>query len=202
MTISYPLSLPTSKSYTALRFTLQPSIGVSESPYTFSQQVYDFGGERWVLEASFPPMEPDDARDYLAFLASLRGQYGTFMAGDPLMATPRGFATGTPLVMGGSQTGRSLVTDGWTAGVTNILRKGDYIQIAESMYLVLNDADSNGSGQATLDIAPPLRNTAIDNAPIITTSPKQKFRLDSPASWSGSAGRTFDISFSAVEVLP
>jgi hypothetical protein len=202
MSITYPLSLPTAYSFESLQIGLETSVGRFESPFTYKQQTYDFGGERWMLNVSYAPLSADLARELIAFLASLAGVKGTFYANDPLMKTARGAASGTPLVKGASQTGRSLITDGWTPTVTNILRKGDYFQIGSSLYLNLNDVNSNGSGEATLDISPPLRNTATDNAPLIVSNPKQVFRLDSPATWSTSKELVYDISFSAVEVIP
>ena len=202
MSISYPLSLPTSFSFRSLTLGLENSVGLSESPFSFKQQVYNFGGERWVLNVSYPPLSPTQAREVIAFLASLIGSYGTFLAGDPLMATARGVASGTPLIKGAGQTGRSLITDGWTPSQTNILRKGDYFQINQSLYMNLTDVNSNGSGEATLDISPPLRSTAVDNAPLIVSSPKQIFRLNSQPIWNAGAEQIYDIGFSAVEVIP
>lgn len=81
-----------------------------------------------------------------------------------------GVATGTPLVNGATQTGASLVTDGWTSSTTGILKKGDVFTIAgvyrvhpESkastgvlqQFVVTADADSGAStGPATLSISP------------------------------------------------
>lgn len=77
--------------------------------------------------------------------------------------------SGTPLIKGASQTGSTLVTDGWTNSVTDLLLAGDVFTIAgvyeinpltrESTgrlqhFVVLEDADSNGSGEATLSISP------------------------------------------------
>lgn len=202
MSITYPLSLPTAYSFESLNIGLESAVGAFNSPFTFKEQVYDFGGERWRFEISYAPLDVDQARELVAFLASLIGIKGTFYANDPLMKLPRGTASGTPLVKGASQTGRSLITDGWTPTVTNILRKGDYFQIGSSLYLNLNDVNSNGSGEATLDISPPLRNTATDNAPLIVSNAKGVFRLDAPPSWSTGKDKVYDFSFSAVEVIP
>lgn len=91
-----------------------------------------------------------------------------------------GVATGTPLVKGAGQntaysaskdTGtQSLITDGWTASTTGILKKGDVFTIAGvyavnpvtkatlaflRQFVVMADADSGAStGDATLTISP------------------------------------------------
>lgn len=81
----------------------------------------------------------------------------------------KGTATGTPLVYGASQSGTSLSTDGWTGGVTNILKQGDIFTIAGvnsvnpvsyedtgdlQQFVVTADVDSNGAGSATIPISP------------------------------------------------
>lgn len=79
-----------------------------------------------------------------------------------------GTKAGTPLVAGGSQTGASLVTDGWTAS-SAVLKKGDIFTIAgvyrvhpESkattgtlqQFVVTADKSADGSGNATVAISP------------------------------------------------
>ena len=103
------------------------------------------------------------------------------LIGDPDGQTARGVATGTPLVKGASQLGNSLITDGWTPSITNILRAHDYIQLSSglttNLHVNLNDVNSDGAGDATLDIWPDLRISPLDNDPIIVTSAKGIFRL-------------------------
>ena len=86
---------------------------------------------------------------------------------------PNGAGGGSPLVNGASQTGVSLATDGWSNSVTNVVRAGDVIRIAglSPLYLITADASSNGVGQATLAINPPIvvGSSPLDNA-IITRS--------------------------------
>jgi hypothetical protein len=82
---------------------------------------------------------------------------------------------GTPLVNGASQTGSSLITDGWTAAVANRLKKGDVFTIGTGatgvygvnpqsrqstgelqQFVVTADVASDGSGNATIPIWPPI----------------------------------------------
>jgi hypothetical protein len=62
----------------------------------------------------------------------------------------------TGAVNGASQTGSSLVSDGWTASGT--LKEGDYITIASFPYamMVTADAAADGSGNMTIPIDPPM----------------------------------------------
>lgn len=80
-----------------------------------------------------------------------------------------GIATGTPLVKGASQSGTSLITQGWTASQTAILKDGDIFTIADvfavnpitkqstgalQQFVVTADANSDGSTDSTLSISP------------------------------------------------
>lgn len=97
---------------------------------------------------------------------------------------------GTPLVNGANQVGASLVTDGWTAAAAPRLKKGDVFTITGvfmvnamskavqsnlQQFVVLADASSDASGNATISISPAIvatgaaqnvSNTPADNAPI------------------------------------
>ena len=84
---------------------------------------------------------------------------------------------GTPLVKGASQTGSSLLTDGWSASITGVLKQGDSIRllgvaaaVAGTVYgvnritkenlpdqqdfVVTADVNSDASGNATIPISP------------------------------------------------
>jgi len=207
MPITYPLSLPASPAAAGLeRFMLTGlhAVGVLRSPFTFATQVQAHPGEAWIAEASIAPCKRNQAEPWVAFFAALRGPSGTFLMGDPHRTSPLGVATGTPRV-NGTNTVRatSLNTKGWTINVTNILRAGDYIQIGQRLYKVLQDVNSNASGNCTLDIFPALRETVVDNATIITSSAKGLFRLNSPEVelFEVDKERLYSMSFSAVEAL-
>jgi hypothetical protein len=206
MSISYPISLPTNKKLARIRLTANDIVGVSQSPFTGAQQVYQYTGQFWEAEVSLPPMKRADAEYWVSFLLKLNGAYGTFLLGDPNGATARGQATGTPLVQGGSQTGQELLTDGWTPSVTGILKAGDYIQLgsgaAAKLHKVLDDVNSNASGEATLLLWPALRSSPSDNAQIIVSNARGVFRLTSNAQAFNIDEATFyGITFAAREAL-
>jgi P22 coat protein - gene protein 5 len=118
-----------------------------------------------------------------AFEEAKIGRYAgfdTFMGQSVKVHTVGGLG-GTPLVNGASQSStyadtkdtgsQSLITDGWTAAAANRLKKGDVITVAgvfavnpvtkEStgvlQHFVVNaDVASDGSGNATLSISPPI----------------------------------------------
>lgn len=203
--ITYPLSLPTTAGIAKVRLTANDIVGISQSPFTASQQVYKYPGQFWEADVTLPAMKRADAEYWVTFLMKLNGPFGTFLLGDPLGATARGVATGTPLVNGGSQVGNELVTDGWTVSQTGILKAGDYIQLGSGataqLYKVLDDANSDGSGNATFTIWPSLRSSPSDNAAITVSAPKGNFRLTTPAAWDIDEASIYGMTFGAREAL-
>ena len=205
MTISYPLTMPTSAiGISRFSWTTFNATGMLRSPFTFATQVQQHQGQLWAAEVEIAATtDRADAEEWLGFLGQLMGPYGTFLMGDPRGATPRGNAVGTPLVDGASQTGNVLVTDGWTPNVAT-LKAGDYIQIGQRLYKVLKDINANVSGQMTLDIYPRLRESPANNAAITTSNCVGLFRLaDSEVKMveSDTSDLAYAISFAAVEAI-
>ena len=209
MAITYPLSTPTNKTIASITLVARNVIGVSTSPFNFKQQVHQYSGQRWEADITLPRMAREDAEQWVAVLMSLYGQKGTFLLGDPLGGTARGSAStaaGTPVVNGASQTGGTLNIDGLPASATGYLKAGDYIQLGSAatsqLYKVLADADSNGSGEASLDIYPNLRSSPADGAPVVVSNAKGLFRLASnETSWNINNLAFYGITFGAVESL-
>ena len=92
MSITYPLSTPTNKPIAEITLVARNTVGVSTSPFTYKQQVYQFSGQRWEADVTLPAMAREDAEQWVSFLMKLYGQKGTFLLGDPLAGTPRGSA--------------------------------------------------------------------------------------------------------------
>lgn len=206
MPISFPLSLPTTSGIMRVRLVANDVVGVSQSPFTAVQQVYRYTGQFWEADITLPPMKRADAEYWISFLLKLNGPFGTFLMGDPNGATPRGIATGTPLVNGAGQTGNELITDGWTTSQTGILKAGDYIQLGTGatsrLYKVLDDVNSDGSGNATLTLWPDLRSAPADNAAITVSNTKTNFRLNSAqTSWDINEATIYGLTFGAREAL-
>jgi hypothetical protein len=205
MPISYPVTFP-SIGIRSMMIRARSVVGVAQSPFTLSQQVYKHQGQAWEAEVTLPPMKRDEAEQIASFLLKMNGQYGTFLLGDPANTAPRGVGTGTPLVNGGSQTGDSLITDGWTTSTTGILKAGDWIQLgsgsATRLHKVLDDVNSDASGNATLSIWPSLRSSPSNNAQITVSSPKGQWRLASnEIQYSIDEASVYGITFACVESL-
>jgi hypothetical protein len=165
---------PTIIGFSSMKFTsLQPTL-VSVSHSLTRQSRSRGGAQRWGIEATYPPnLLRAELAPIFAFALKQRGQWDTFTLTPPaLWATARGIATGTPKIKGASQAGRNVITDGWTATQTGILLEGDFLKFAghSKIYMVVDNANSNGSGEATLVIEPALMATPEDNEDIVVTS--------------------------------
>ena len=207
MTISYPLSLPVAtKAIQSIEIRAVNAVAYSRSPFTFAGQAFAYAGQMWTADVTLKPMKRADAEQWNAWLLSLRGQLGTFLMGDPMGATARGVATGTPLVNGASQTGGSLVIDGATSSTTGWLKAGDYIQLGSNgssrLHKVLADANSDGSGNVTLDIWPHIRVAPADNATVTVSNAKGLFRLSSnEQAFSINESAIYGMTFAAMEAV-
>ena len=132
------------------------------------RQARQIGGQYWRMTASFAPMTRAQFQPIYAFVMSQRGRFESFSLTLPVIKSGLGTPTGTPLVNGASQTGRSVVTDGWNAD-TVVFKAGDFVKLAgnDKVYMITSDIQSNGSGQATLAIEPALVASPANNETVV-----------------------------------
>ena len=208
MAISYPLSLPTSIGIAQIELRATNAVAVSRSPFTFSTQVHAYSGQSWQADVTLPSIRRDLAEEWVAWLISLKGQLGTFYLGDPNAVTPRGSArdTHTILVNGATSSGNTLAIDDAPASQTGYLKAGDYMQVgtgtSRQLFKVLADVNTNGSGQATVDIWPDVRTTIANNAAVTVENTKGIFRLASnEQAFSINEASIYGITFGAMEAL-
>jgi len=195
--------MPTRPGFTTARFGLETNTQKFESPFTKVSQRVLLSGSRWMASFSLPAMKRDTAAAWQAFFLNLEGAANTFYGYDPDGVIPRGTAKGAPLVNGGSQTGSSLLTDGWLASQT-VLRAGDYFSVNGELKMVTADVTSNGGGNATISFKPALRDSPLNNAVITVDRPICIMALvdDLQAMWEcNEMGVYQPKTFSAVEVL-
>lgn len=204
MTISYPLSLPTVTGRRTITFRQVNAVALTQSPFTFKQQAIQHTGQRWEADVTLPPMSVGEAKVWIGWLSSLKGQFGTFTMGDPVGGTLSGVGGGTPLVNGADQTGDELVIDGAPASTTGWLSAGDYIQLGSGdtsrLHMVLVDVDTDAGGNATLDLWPSVRIAPIDNAAVTISNTVGLWRLNSNSMmWDINVASQYGMSFTAVE---
>lgn len=157
-----------------VQMRLRRSVAVAESPFSFDQQVHDFGGARWEAEVTLEPLSFADSRKVDAFLIALKGRSGTFRFGNPKHSL--GYSATTAQQRGiGSET-ITATGDSIPAGVYFSL--GNYLHILTQ--------DFNGSGSMVFQ--PPLKEVVPNSTTVNFTSPKSLWRLASnDIGWSQSA---------------
>lgn len=191
MALSYPLSLPTEVGISQVQFTALSATAVSSSPFTYAQQVQHWGGEMWTAEVTLPPMRASSAEEWVAFLISLRGRYGTFYLNDPLNTSPRG--TATTLSITGT-TGDSSVS----ATINGTLKAGDWFNTpTNKLHKVVQDIASTG----TMEIFPALREDLVAESCNLSSA-KGIFRLSTnETTWSINEMNQYGITFPAMEAI-
>lgn len=194
MALSYPLDTPTTIGIESIELRAVNAVAVSQSPFTYKQQVISHGGQKWEASVTIPSVHRDKAAEWKAMLVGLKGQVGTFLLGDPDYATPQGTVSSCTLTGSAGDENVSVV-------MTGSLKAGDYIQLGggpnAKLHQVLVDQDGDGS----LEIWPALRSD-YSAATVTFNNPKGVFRLsNNVTSWSINNASIYGISFEAVEAL-
>lgn len=179
------LTFPTIRRPSGASYRLRGNTQTHRSPLDGTTQTLEMPGAVWELTVSWENLSGDDQRVLAAFLAQLRGAAGRFYYSPAAWQPRRATGGGTPLINGASQSGASLVTDGWSASV-QVMRAGDWLSYDDTsgrrrLHMVTADVSSNGSGQTTLAITPPIRRAAADNAAVEVAAPSGVFRLPDDA---------------------
>ena len=203
MAIDYtaPLSLPTHTGIASIELHAINAVAYSQSPFTFQGQAHAYSGEMWTADVSLPPMKRDDAERWIAFLMSLRGQYHTFLLGDPNGISVIDDASSLTIT---GTTGERVVDANVPSGET--IKAGDYFSLGtgndQRLYKVLNDYTGTGSLESNaLDIWPALRANASSATADLTT-PQGRFRLSSSdTNWSINNASFYGLTFGAIEAL-
>lgn len=194
MAISYPLSTPTTIGIESIEIRAKNTVAISESPFTYKQQIVDFGGQKWEASVNIPPVRRDLAAEWKAFLTALKGPVGTFLLGDPDYATPRGTVSSCTLTGSAGDETVSIT-------MTGSLLAGDYIQLGSGSNSKLHQVLVDQTGSGDLEIWPALR-TDYTNTTVTFNNPKGVFRLSSNVtSWAINNSSVYGISFDAVEVI-
>lgn len=194
MALSYPLDTPTTIGIESIELRAVNAVAVSQSPFTYKQQVISHGGQKWEASVSIPSVRRDKAAEWKAMLVGLKGQVGTFLLGDPDYATPQGTVSSCTL---SGNAGDETVT----VVMTGTLKAGDYIQLGSGSSAKLHQVLADQDGDGSLEIWPALRSD-YSSATVTFNNPKGVFRLsNNVTSWSINNASIYGISFEAVEAL-
>lgn len=205
MAISYPLSVPASLRVRQLNLRLRRATAATQSPFSGVTQVVAWPFAQWMVDLELSTVTRTGGAPIEAFIAALRGRYGTFLWGPVHAKLPTGTANTVGVtVNGGGQTGNALAVAGLGAGKT--LLSGDYFQLGSGstarLYIVSQDATADGSGNATLSIEPALRTSPSNGDAVVLSSPLGQWRLtsDDVGVVVGAPG-LYAVSLSCMEAL-
>lgn len=194
MAISYPINTPTNIGIANITFMAENAVAVSQSPFTFKQQIVAHQGQRWAASISLPPMKRQDAEPWVAFLLSLYGQVGTFLLSDPNCPAPRGSATAATLT-GSARSSSPNIT------ISGSLLAGDYFSIGSGSTTRLHKVVANRSGSGVVEIWPALRST-VSGVGVDLTESKGLFRLkENITQWNINEISSYGITFDCVEAI-
>lgn len=201
MAITYPITLPNHE-FASIEWRSVNANIVSQSPFTYKQQIVSHGGQRWEATVNLPPMDRASAAAWKAALTSLKGSLGTMLLGDPNYARPRGTlrtSVSNPAQLSGTK-GETSATIAMSDDNDTLLA-GDYIQIGldsdAELYQILEDITGDGA----VEIFPDLRST-YSNEPFQTDDTRGVFRLaNNVTSWSIDNASIYGISFDVVEAI-
>lgn len=179
MAITYPVSLPSARGLRRVSFADRQVIGVSESPLSLVEQVYEHQGDGWAATLEFTEMERADAETWIAWRLSLNGRLGTFLLGDPVYTSPRG-TWSSPLVNGAHAAGVKTLTIRNVDGLT--WKAGDWFQLGSAssacLHKVVQDGAQAGSpSTGQVEVWPRTRAALADGDTITLSSPKGRWRL-------------------------
>lgn len=201
--MAYPLDLPDDIIADSISMRPVTVVGQSTKIFTLETKEYDWGGTRWEMEISLPRLSKARANLWKAWLLKLRGKKGSFLAGHPLHTKA---SVGTVIVNGAGQTGTSLSVSGITPSLTGAFSPNDWIQLGTGensrLYTVVDSADSNLSGVATLQIQPALRSSPVNGSAVEYINPRGVFKLASnDVGWEDSYPDLTTFSIPCVEVI-
>ncbi len=195
-----PIALPDKPGQREVSFIMESAVGRSVSPFSSTEQVYVWPGQRWRVVLKMPSMTVEDGLAWQAFFGDLNGIAGTFWVHDPAFVRTDEIDFGTPEVAGAHAAGVAILTRGWNAN-QRVLHKGQKIEIGGRLRQVLDDVYSDLDGNASLRCWPQCR-TLADGQAIEWQNPKGVFRASSVPEFTWDSKRLqAGFQFSADEAI-
>lgn len=192
-TYSFPSIIPNSSALNLISNTK-----VLTSPLNGATQSASRSGTRWHMQMNFKNLSGANRRTLQGFLAQLDGQLHRTTVYDHSHSFG-GTGNGSPIVKGASQTGNSLLSDGW-ANSEVVMLQGDEFQVGGELKMCTSDVTSDGSGNAAIPFVPEIHTAPADNSAIDITNPTGIFMLvASENGWVSRPGVFSDMTIDLVE---
>lgn len=187
------VTMPATPNAQTMMWTLVQPAQVNVSGWTGGRQVLVSNRGWWECSYSLPPIVTTASfNPWRAFIAAMNGSANDVHV--PVDPVAQSVIANTMLVNGASQTGRSLIVDG-LPNSTTVLTAGQFVTVGDQLLQLTANVTTNGSGQATLSFAPPLRSAPADNAVVEFKNPYCLMYLADQASYSVEAGYVYSLAF-------
>lgn len=175
--------------------------------YTLSgkRSTKQFAGQYFGFTVTMPLMTQAQFQEYHAFLVKQKGSFDTFDIEYPL--DNQGADKGRTIVATRAvhSTGATAIqVDGLSNNQDDALKAGDLISFTahDKVYMVTADVNSNGTGQSTINIEPPLQADLILNEGVTVNKPTFKVALvQDDILYQTDASGLFTLSFEVREIL-
>ncbi len=173
----------------SMSMRLRNAVSISESPFSFAQQVYRHQGSRWEAEVTLSPLTYTQAKSFQTFLAALQGQTNTFQFGNPLHDESFDVTT----TAGTSPRDTTVSVSG------DAVPGGNYFQLGGYMHITIGDF---AGGTGTITVEPPIRESINSGTALAFTNPKSTWRMTSnDTGWDINTAGFHSFSFSCTEAL-
>jgi hypothetical protein len=141
-------------------------------------------GSRYRVAVSYPPMQPSTAGKFLARFQKAKRE--GLRIDFPLLGLSQG-SPGTPLVDGANPTGTTLPVKGLTPGYP--VKEGYWLTLIDAdgkryLHCITEAGRADASGDAELEIEPPIRAPLPDNAVILLAKPTIEGVVVEEIGWS------------------
>lgn len=195
-----PIAMPESPGNRELSFVMDSAVGRSVSPFSFTEQVYVWPGQRWRVILKLPAMTAADAFAWQAFFGELNGMAGTFWVHDPHFARTSEVDFGLPQLDGAHTAGATFQSRGWNPDM-RVLFKGQKIEVGGRLRQVLDDVYSDADGKAEVRCWPACI-SLVDGQAIEWQNPRGVFRASSVPEFTWDKARLqAGFQFSAEEAI-
>ncbi len=186
------ITLPSTPKPQTMSWRLLMPTQANVSSWTGKRQVVASGRGWWECEFNLPPIVGSaNINAWRAFVALARGTANDFYI--PVDPTAQSALSNTVRTNGTDQTGRAIATDGWPNSTT-VLQAGQFVTINDQLLQVTSDVTSNGSGQATIAVEPPVRQPVADNSAVEYKNPFCKMYMTEEPNISVEPGYVYNIS--------
>jgi len=194
---TYPIELPSTTSFTSIRWNAHSAVAVSTSKFSGKEVVYAHSGQYWEVEFDLPPLNASQSAQFSGSFLSLNGREGTFYV-YPSERQPQSPITGTKLIRSVSDYEITFESISGSGSFT----VGDWVTIEGGLYRV-----TVVTSATVIEVWPKPRGVTTSEPPeetgsiIYYSNPRGVFRLYDSFSWDMNLARNYGISVAAREVI-